>query len=86
MTWMHRNRSYLIIGAVFWILPAVLAGLGYLALPKTNRDGRCTGIGFGCSLAPSDMALFLWYLSAPILFVVGIVVMLIVGFMRRRRA
>ncbi|HHU10182.1 MAG TPA: hypothetical protein GXZ60_09245 [Intrasporangiaceae bacterium] len=85
MTWLQRNRSYLIVAAVFWILPTVLAGIAHLTLPRTNRDGRCTGIGFGCTLAPADMALFLWYLAAPILFVAGIVVMLIIGFVRHRR-
>ncbi len=79
------RRPYVVTGVVFWVLPVVGFTLAHLLLPDTNADGQCTGLGWGCTLPPSDLALFLGILAVPTLFVVGALVMLGIALWRSRQ-
>lgn len=52
-----------------------LAWLGWFLLaPDRNADGRCAGLGFGCTLTPRDVAVFAGIiLVAPLSVLVGVV-------------
>jgi hypothetical protein len=54
-----RVGPYAAVVLVVWVLPALAALTGYLALPDELPPGQCEGIGFGCTLAPNDGAVFL---------------------------
>lgn len=79
-------RPYLIALGVLWLLPAVLVGVLHLVLPDQNASGQCSGIGFGCTLTPSDSVLFLGYLAALPLFFLGLVACLVIAVMQARRS
>lgn len=79
-------RPYLVALGVLWIVPAVLVLVLHLTLPDYNASGQCSGIGFGCTLTPSDGVLFLGYLAALPLFLVGMVACLVIAVVQARRA
>ena len=81
------NAPYWALAIFFWILPGAVLLVCYLVLPEHNPNGECSGIGFGCTLTPKDMAAFLAISAYPILFALGAALMLLVagvrGFRRR---
>ena len=78
-------RPYAVTLGLLWVLPAVLVALLHVTLPDYNASGQCSGLGFGCALTPADFVLFLGYVAAPILFVLGLVVCVVIAFVQSRR-
>ena len=78
-------RPYIVALGLLWIVPAVLVLVLHLTLPDYNASGQCTGLGFGCAPAPSDAVLFLGYLAALPLFLLGMVACLVIAVVRARR-
>ena len=78
-------RPYLVALGLLWVAPAVLVLVLHLTLPDYNASGQCAGLGFGCTLTPSDGVLFLGYLAALPLVVVGLVTCLVIAVVRVRR-
>ncbi|MCA0146461.1 hypothetical protein [Blastococcus sp. LR1] len=79
-------RAYAYLFGVLWLLPLLLVGAGTLLLPDVNADGQCEGIGFGCSLTPSDGVQFLVLLAAPLLLVGGVAGALLLAVLRTQPA
>ena len=80
----RRNRAYIWVFGLLWILPAVVVAVGYLVLPKENPSGRCEGLGFGCTPNPADTLLLMGLMTSPVLFVAGVVAFLVIAIARRR--
>ena len=81
----HPFRPYAVALGLLWGLPLLLVlGLHY-SLPRTNPDGRCDGIGFGCTLPPADGVLLLGMFAAPVLLLVGLVVCIVIAVVQARR-
>ena len=78
-------RPYLIALLVVWLLPALLVLVLHLTLPDYNASGQCSGLGFGCTLTSADFILFFGYLAAPVFFVLGLLVCLVIAIVRARR-
>lgn len=78
-------RPYIVALGLLWVVPAVLVLVLHLTLPDSNASGQCTGLGFGCTPAPADAVLFLGYLAALPLFLLGMVACLIIAVVRARR-
>jgi hypothetical protein len=76
------RAAWYVLGAL-WLLPAVLVVTGVLFLPDTVPAGRCEGLGFGCTLAPSDAAHLLGMLAAPFLAAGGLVGLVLLAALRR---
>lgn len=84
MQW--RNPGpYVVALGVLWALPADLVVLLHLVLPDHNESGQCTGLGFGCTLPPADAVVFLGYLAAVPLLILGAVVCVIIAAVQSRR-
>jgi hypothetical protein len=81
----HAFRPYVVTLGLLWVLPAVLVAVLHVTLPDYNASGQCSGLGFGCTLTPADFVLFLGYVAAPVLFVLGVVVCLVIAFVQGRR-
>ena len=79
-------RPYLVALGVLWVVPAVLVLVLHLLLPDYNASGQCSGIGFGCTLTPADGVLFLGYLAALPLLLLGVVACFVIAFVQGRRA
>jgi hypothetical protein len=71
---------------MLWVLPAALAGVAWLVLPRDLPPGQCGGIGFGCTLSPADTALLLAALAAGPLLVLGLAGVLVVALVQGVRA
>ncbi|GGM89189.1 hypothetical protein GCM10009721_12970 [Terrabacter tumescens] len=84
---MHRRRvsPYLVALGLLWGLPLVLVLVLHVVLPDHNASGQCTGLGFGCTPAPSDAVLFLGYFAALPLLVLGLVACLVIAIVQHRR-
>jgi len=80
-----RARPYLVALGLLWILPAIVVGLLHLLLPDDNPSGQCEGLGFGCTLTPSDGVLFLGFLAAPWLIGLGLLTCLVIAVLQARR-
>ena len=78
-------RPYIIALGLLWIVPAVLVLVLHLTLPDYNASGQCAGLGFGCTPTPADTVLFLGYLAALPLFLLGMVACLVIAVVRARR-
>jgi len=78
-------RPYIVALGLLWIVPAVLVLVLHLTLPDYNASGQCTGLGFGCTPTPADTVLFLGYLAALPLFLLGMVACLVIAVVRARR-
>ena len=78
-------RPYLVALALLWIVPAVLVVVLHLTLPDYNASGQCSGLGFGCTPTPADTVLFLGYLAALPLFLLGMVACLVIAVVQSRR-
>src|SRR6478736_8134328 len=80
-------RPYIVALGLLWIVPAVLVLVLHLTLPDHNASGQCTGLGFGCTPAPSDAVLFFGYLAALPLFLLGMVacLVIVIAVVRARR-
>jgi ABC-type Na+ efflux pump permease subunit len=63
----------------------VLVAVLHATLPDYNASGQCSGLGFGCTLTPADLVLFLGYFAAPVLFVLGLVACVLIAFVQSRR-
>jgi len=81
----HSVRPYAVTLGLLWVLPALLVAVLHVTLPDYNASGQCSGLGFGCTLTPADLVLFLGYFAAPILFVLGLVVCVLIAFVQSRR-
>ena len=81
-----RNLGpYVVALGVLWALPADLVVLLHLVLPDHNASGQCTGLGFGCTLPPADAVVFLAYLAALPLLLLGVVACLVIAAVQSRR-
>ncbi|MBC9820617.1 hypothetical protein [Terrabacter sp. MAHUQ-38] len=78
-------RPYAVTLGLLWVLPAVLVVVLHVTLPDYNASGQCSGLGFGCTLTPADLVLFLGYFAAPVLFVLGLVACVVIAFVQSRR-
>lgn len=78
-------RPYLLALGVLWLLPALLVLVLHLALPDHNAAGGCSGIGFGCSLPPSEAVVLLGLMAAGPLILLGLVVCVVISVVRARR-
>jgi hypothetical protein len=78
-------RPYLLALGLLWGAPALLVLLLHLTLPDHNATGGCSGIGFGCSLPPSDAVVLLGLLAAAPLLLLGLVACLVIAVMQSRR-
>jgi hypothetical protein len=78
-------RPYIVALGLLWGLPVVLVLVLHLTLPDHNASGQCTGLGFGCTPAPSDAVLLLGYLAALPLFLLGMGACLVIALVRARR-
>jgi len=78
-------RPYIVALGLLWIVPAILVLVLHLTLPDYNASGQCTGLGFGCTPTPADTVLFLGYLAALPLFLLGMVACLVIAVVRARR-
>jgi hypothetical protein len=76
------RASWYVLGAL-WLLPALLVVGGVLFLPDTVPAGRCEGLGFGCTLAPSDQVRLLGMLFGPFFLIGGLVALLLLVALRR---
>ena len=82
---LQRHRNGLVVLGVLWALPATLVLVLHATLPDENPNGQCSGIGFGCTLTPSDGILALGIVAAPFLAVLGVLACLVVEVRRARR-
>lgn len=57
-----RHRGAALGFAAVCVLVLALYTVAVLLSPTEHADGSCTGIGFGCTLAPRDGLLFLGFL------------------------
>ena len=80
-----RKHPYAVPVGVLWVLPVVLMLVLHATLPDYNANGQCSGIGFGCALAPRDAVVFLWLLASPFLFLTGALVCGVIAWRRRER-
>ena len=78
-------RPYAVTLGLLWVLPAVLVAVLHVTLPDYNASGQCSGLGFGCTLPPADLVLFVGYVAAPVLFVLGLVACLVIAIAQSRR-
>jgi len=78
-------RPYLIAVGICWVAPLALMLVLHLVLPDHNSDGRCEGIGFGCTPAPSDGVVLVWALTLPFTFTAGLISCAIIAGVRCRR-
>ena len=78
-------RPYMVALGLLWIVPAVLVLVLHLTLPDHNASGQCAGLGFGCTPAPADAVLFLGYLAALPLFLLGMAACFVIAVVRARR-
>ncbi|GAA2472157.1 hypothetical protein [Terrabacter carboxydivorans] len=78
-------RPYIVALGLLWFVPAVLVLVLHLVLPSYNASGQCAGLGFGCTPTPADAVLFLGYLAALPLFLLGMVACLVIAVVRARR-
>lgn len=78
-------RPYAVALGLLWVLPVVLVAVLHATLPDYNASGQCAGLGFGCTLTPADFVLFLGYVAAPVLFVLGVVACLVIAVVQSRR-
>jgi hypothetical protein len=78
-------RAYLVALALLWVVPALLVLVLHVTLPDHNASGQCSGLGFGCTLPPSDVVILFGYLAALPLFLLGIVVCLVIAIVQSRR-
>jgi hypothetical protein len=83
----HRRsvRPYLVALGLLWVFPLVLVLVLHVVLPDHNASGQCTGLGFGCTPAPSDAVLFLGYFAALPLLVLGLLACLVIAIVQHRR-
>ena len=81
----HAFRPYAVTLGLLWVLPVVLVAVLHVTLPDYNASGQCSGLGFGCTLTPADFVLFVGYVAAPVLFVLGVVACLVIAFVQSRR-
>ena len=79
-------RPYAVTLGLLWVLPMVLVGVLHVTLPDYNASGQCSGLGFGCTLTPADLVLFLGYVAAPFLFVLGLGATVVIAIVQSRRA
>ena len=81
----HRSRMpYAWALGLLWALPTVFFSARLLTAPDHNSSGQCEGIGFGCVLTPYDGTVFLAVVSAPVLFLAGVLACLTIWHVRRR--
>lgn len=57
-------------------------GLWFVTAPDTNAGGQCSGLGFGCTLTPHDLAAFAGAIVVAPLTVVVVAVTLVVRVVR----
>ncbi|MFM6851451.1 MAG: hypothetical protein ACKOVB_20355 [Terrabacter sp.] len=81
----HPYRPYAVALGLVWGLPALLVVALHYSLPTRIPGGGCVGIGFGCSLPPSDAVLLLGMVAAPVLLLVGLVVCVVIAVVQARR-
>lgn len=79
-------RPYIVALGLIWVVPAVLVLVLHVTLPNYNASGQCSGLGFGCTPAPSDGVLFLGYVAALPLFLLGVVACFVIAAVQSRRA
>jgi hypothetical protein len=85
MEYRRRAQPYAVALGILWGIPLGAATLAWATAPKHNIDGRCEGLGFGCTLAPADAVLFAGIVIGPFLFVAGLIVCAVIAFVRARR-
>ncbi len=78
-------RPYLLALGALWVVPVVLVLVLHLTLPDHNASGQCAGLGFGCTPTPADTVLFLGYLAALPLFLLGMVACVVIAVVQARR-
>ena len=78
-------RPYAVTLGLLWVFPAVLVAVLHVTLPDYNASGQCSGLGFGCTLTPADLVLFLGYFAAPVLVVLGLIACVLIAFVQSRR-
>lgn len=81
----HPVRPYAVALGLLWGLPLLLVVALHYSLPTTNPDGRCEGIGFGCTPPPADGVVLLGMLAAPVLLFTGLVVCIVIAVVQARR-
>jgi len=60
-------------------------GLWFTMAPDTNPGGQCSGLGFGCTLTPHDLAAFAAVIVVAPVSVLVVAVTLVVRIVRIRR-
>lgn len=81
----HSTRPYLVALGLLWGAPVLLVLLLHLTLPDHNATGGCSGIGFGCSLPPSEAVVLLGMLAAAPLVLLGMVVCIVIAVVQSGR-
>lgn len=79
------TRPRVIALLLLWGLPAAVVGVGSLVLSEERPDVQCGGLGVLCGMSPADEILFLGYVAAPFLIVLGLVLVIIEVVHARRR-
>ncbi len=79
-------RPHLLALGVLWVLPALLVLVLHVVLPDHSATGGCSGIGFGCSLPPSEAVVLLGLLAAGPLILLGLVVCVVIAVVQSHRA
>ncbi|MFC7492337.1 MULTISPECIES: hypothetical protein [unclassified Knoellia] len=81
MSTTRRPRGSLIVLGVLVALWVVWA-LWLLTAPDSNPGGQCSGLGFGCTLTPHDLAAFAGIIVVAPLSALTLVVTLVVRIVR----
>lgn len=75
------GRRWAILTVSLYVFLIMVTIGAHLMLPHTNEPGGCDGIGFGCTLPPSDSATLLGVLVGvalvPICALVGLIMWLV---------